>query len=1323
MNLERSYSSNRVVYENGWKFSLPVDGPLGYGWTSPYFAKVVGDTFIDGEGKHYRFSTGSDGKFLTDFRSGFTLLRNSGGYELKSTKGWAATFDATGALTSISDRLGSSSTMQYVSGKLVSVTDVTGRVVLTFAYNTGGRIETATDVAGRVVHYGYDPFGNLETVTDVMGGVTTYTYNSHHGITTKTNPAGATYTITYNPTNADKGIVETVMDPFGNEMTFSFDFSNRVIYQTEYSGDKSRITINTDGDVTSKELVVAAGNVPQEKVEHLPGGIVKTTDSAGNVTTERRDEWDNTLSRVDGEGNEWKFTYNGGQLQTRTNPLGVVDRWEFDSNNMVTREVLASGTPDETVTSYTYDNYGRVITETRAGATTRYAYNQAGQRTSVTDPAGTVTRMEYSATGNMTALVDPLGNRTEMTYDAEGNMLTRTDPLGNVTTNVYDAGGRLISTTDPLGNITRNVYDVMDRLVITINPLRVGRAMEYDAKGNVIESTELGLLDADGEDLDPADNLVTLMAYDSAGRRTYVADPEGNVTAYEYNNAGCGCPNGGSSSTPATVTDPLGNVTVNTFDKVGRVVAVTVNSTVARTVEYDAAGRVTESTDAHDGVTAYTYDNLGRVRTVTDPMGHTSTVEYNSEGQVSIRTDANGNESSYAYDDLGRVTAQTDALGGVTSFVYENGLLVSLTDAEGNTTSFTYDGYGRKVRETRPMGEYAVFSYDGYGRLSTKTDAKGQVTTYVYDALSRPVLVDYAGEMAESFTYYPKGQLHTYAGDVSGELTYDNYGHKLTETVDYGAFEKSSSYAYDTHGRKASYTAPGGAVYGYTYTALGQLEDIKQGESVMAHYGYGPSTALRAGFDRLAGRTVPGAQTSYSYNASGWLTGIDAGPVMNYQYSFDNVGNITARATEHGGYSYGYDQLYRLTSSDNPALADETFAYDNVGNRTASAEAAVWDYNANNALVGYGGVSYTYDANGSTVSKSVAGQVTAFAYSAKDRLEQVNLPDGRVASYKYDPFGRRVSKTVAGVVTYFMYADEGLAAEMDAAGAVTKSYGWKPGGTWGTDPVFMVENGATYYYHNDHLGTPQKMTDGSGAVVWSATYSVFGKASVDSASTVENNLRFPGQYYDNETGLHYNFHRYYDPQTGRYLRTDPIGLKGGRNYYVYTGSDPINLIDFDGNYFRRPSQAEYQADVRTWSYNYQGPDPMMNSNSYYTSEPWASQYYVPDPPPVQFPDPLCVTGCHSGGGNGGGGGGGDSVGMCKAKCAATLLAKIMWTTHVGSIKQAACAIASTVFGAVSEAARLRCAAGVVEWILQETRIFGAEAQNCMKKCEKNGGCD
>src|SRR5690606_26952923 len=109
-----------------------------------------------------------------------------------------------------------------------------------------------------------------------------------------------------------------------------------------------------------------------------------------------------------------------------------------------------------------------------------------------------------------------------------------------------------------------------------------------------------------------------------------------------------------------------------------------------------------------------------------------------------------------------------------------------------------------------------------------------------------------------------------------------------------------------------------------------------------------------------------------------------------------------------------------------------------------------------------------------------------------------------------------------------------------------------------TDPLFQrTADGQVYYYQNDHLGTPQRLIKSNGAIVWRATYTAFGEASVDADSTVENNLRFPGQYYDQETGLHQNYFRDYDPETGRYIQADPIGLEGGVNYFIYASSNAI----------------------------------------------------------------------------------------------------------------------------------------------------------------------
>jgi RHS repeat-associated protein len=134
-----------------------------------------------------------------------------------------------------------------------------------------------------------------------------------------------------------------------------------------------------------------------------------------------------------------------------------------------------------------------------------------------------------------------------------------------------------------------------------------------------------------------------------------------------------------------------------------------------------------------------------------------------------------------------------------------------------------------------------------------------------------------------------------------------------------------------------------------------------------------------------------------------------------------------------------------------------------------------------------------------------------------------------------------------------------LIEETDSLGNLIKACVWLHG-----RPLARFDaGGAIYYYHNDRLGTPQRMTYSAGTVVWAADYLPFGQADV-AVETVVNDLRFAGQYYDAETGLHYNYHRYYDSSLGRYLRADPIGLAGGINPYIYVANNPINAVDLFG---------------------------------------------------------------------------------------------------------------------------------------------------------------
>jgi RHS repeat-associated protein len=276
-----------------------------------------------------------------------------------------------------------------------------------------------------------------------------------------------------------------------------------------------------------------------------------------------------------------------------------------------------------------------------------------------------------------------------------------------------------------------------------------------------------------------------------------------------------------------------------------------------------------------------------------------------------------------------------------------------------------------------------------------------------------------------------------------------------------------------------------------------------------------------------------------SYDQRYQITGIQAGTVLNYGYTHDGAGNV--------------ETISGLPKPDFfPRLADLTYN----ANRMATQNT---DWIGAGVVLPSPAAVYSHDAAGNIVSD---GLHTDYSYNQNNRLIRVEIDGFTVAEYAYDAFERRVKKVVNGVTTHFHYDLNGLLiSETDGNGNPRKDYVYLNG-----EPVAMKVYGGLagwYWFINDHLGTPQKMVDESGSVVWAAAYAPFGEARVYQDEVV-NNLRFPGQYYDVETGLHYNWHRYYDPRTGRYLRADPIGLAGGMNVYVYAQNNPANLIDPHG---------------------------------------------------------------------------------------------------------------------------------------------------------------
>ena len=661
----------------------------------------------------------------------------------------------------------------------------------------------------------------------------------------------------------------------------------------------------------------------------------------------------------------------------------------------------------------------------------------------------------------------------------------------------------------------------------------------YDGENNLIEME------------DPAGNS-SIYDYNSAGKPVVVTDREGNSTRYEYD----------LFERIIRVIDPEENVITYNYGDAGDCLSCSggvdlatsiVYPTFTREMRYDSRKRLVDQKDIYDSrerFSSYSYDEFGNLQQLTDPEGNITTYEYDALGREITEIDARGNMTRLSYDSRDN--------------------LVKLQDGNGGFTYFEYDLSNRLVKEIKPLLQETAYSYDGAGNLAAVVDANGRKTVYSYDNSNRRVAsevyaaaTDFEPVKSIAYSYNDAGSLIGYDDAVtSASYVYDDLQRRIGETVNYGTFSLTHGYGYYANGWKKEYSDPAGRIKTYSYDKAGKPLGVDLGPAGQVSYnGYSWNRPNRI--------TLPGGATlNFNYDGLQQVTAVSGkdpaeNPVIDYGYSYSPGGNIIDKSTGHGDYLYGYDSLYRLTGVKGP-VAEESFEYDSLANRTGSVDFTDWNYNSNNQLTGYGTTAFKYDNHGNMVERTVDERKSSFDYSVDNRLEQITDDSGAtVAAYYYDPFGRRLWKEVVGNRTCFHYNAEGLAGEYDATGNELRTYGYQPGFPWSTNPLFVQIDDIYYWYQNDHLGTPQKIIAGNGALVWQGMQDAFGATNI-TVEDITSNLRFPGQYFDAESGLHYNWHRYYDPETGRYISADPIGLDGGINLYLYGLGNPVQNIDPEG---------------------------------------------------------------------------------------------------------------------------------------------------------------
>ncbi|MEV1006805.1 DUF6531 domain-containing protein [Streptomyces sp. NPDC049881] len=878
-------------------------------------------------------------------------------------------------------------------------------------------------------------------------------------------------------------------------------------------------------------------------IRHSGGYHLALTTDQGRVTALDLLHADGTRTAVR------RYHYTDGDLTEVHGPTGRLLSLAYDHRLRVTSWTDSNGRRYD----YAYDARDRCVSEGgEAGhIAVTLAYDGTdpawpGHRvTTLTTAAGDVTRFVVNDAYQVVAEIDPLGHTTRTRYDAHHHVTAWTDALGRTTRVTLDPAGRPVEVTYPDGAVSRSVWDGATRTATAVLPggswLR-----EFDERGNCVAVT------------DPS-GATTRYAYDARGALAAVTDPLGATTRLRCDAAGL----------PVLITDPLGHST---------------------TRRYDAFGRVAEYADALGATVAVRWTADGHPAARRGPDGATEAWEYDGEGNCVRHTAPDGGVTAFEYGHFDLLTARTDPDGARHTFTHDASLrLTSVTGPRGRAWEYTYDAAGRLAAERDFDGRTTTYRRDAADRLVARTNAAGQTVTFAYDELGRLTGKTLDG-VAYAFEHFRGGGMARVTGPgLTMAWERDALGRVRSETVN----GRTLSFRHDAAGRRVSRRTPSGVVSSYDWDAAGRRVRLNAAGHTVAfdHDPVGRETGRRVdGALSLArawdpaGRPTDLAVTSggdplqrlgWAYGPGGGLAGLRDALRGDTRLTHDAAGRVTDVRGRDSVESYAYDpagnQTHASWSGHRPGVESQ-------GDRTYRGT----------GLRRAGAVHYEYDKAGRITLRrrtrlSRKPDVWRYAWDAEDRLVALTTPDGTVWRYLYDPFGRRTAKqrlAADGVTvaeeTAFTWDGTTLVEQTTSGPGMARPVSL----TWehdGLAPVTQTERrtdaGADtdddtdarfFAIVSDLVGTPTELVDEDGRIAWSGHRTLWGLTAWPAGSSAHTPLRFPGQYHDPESGLHYNYHRYYDPETARYLSQDPLGLDPAPNPHTYVRNpleqtDPLGL--------------------------------------------------------------------------------------------------------------------------------------------------------------------
>ena len=696
--------------------------------------------------------------------------------------------------------------------------------------------------------------------------------------------------------------------------------------------------------------------------------------------------------------------------------------------------------------------------------------------------------------------------------------------------------GRLWKVTNAVGHVYEYVNYDQNGLPINIkDPNGVVTLIKYTARG-WLRSVQVG-------------SRITSYLYDKTGLVSRVNFPNGSFVEYAYDSA-------------HQLTDIVNDLGERIhYD----------NGITSHETRYDA-------TEKQVSRSSKVMDNLGRLWKETRKInGHdvSDTYTYDPEGNMVKKQNGLLNSNKFNYDSLNRLFQTIDAIGGVIETNKDiMDSVYAITPPHGLTTDYDVDAFGQVIQTSSPDTGVSKYTYDLAGNLVSKTDARGVTLTYIYDASNRLIKINRPNGTNSSFEWdtgsYGIGRLSAFS-DEAGKtnIEYSTYGERIKVHTRFflsSPWTSTVAYAYYPGGGTKRIDYPSGMLVEYTRDS-GRASAVSiNGVSALGGIDYFP-------FSSMPTKWTWGNKNTHSitFNTqTGWMTTYPLeSEVRNIKYN--DAGRIISYIHNDSSKSqrFIYDPADRLTLETNN-LGSTIYSYDIVGNRrgaTYGGDFYAYEYGDKdyrlNSLAGPAAKNYKYDASGNITHD---GNYT-FVYNDFGRLARLDWAS-QSTYYRYNALGERVQKSGRGTINgpiRYVYDDRGhLLGEYDKSGKAIQETIWLD-----DLPVAVRISGNTYYVQADHLNTPRRLFDKYNRTVWRWDSDAFGVGLAEEdpdgdGMKLNYPLRLPGQYFDGESGLHYNINRYYDPRSGRYTSFDPIGLAGGLNGYSYVGGNPVSYVDPDG---------------------------------------------------------------------------------------------------------------------------------------------------------------